>query len=83
MRATGLKRLFSGVLIALVAVVAGCSSTNMVNLNVHTEPEGAHVIYRLNNDSWTYIGITPLDAVKILEEYGLRERVPVAGLAKR
>ncbi len=53
-------------IIILIAVLTGCSSRQPVNFKVHTEPEGAHVIYRQDNLSWIYLGITPLDAVEII-----------------
>lgn len=51
----------------------GCASNQQINLNVHTEPEGAHIIYRVDNNRWMYLGLTPLDVVEIIHEDELRD----------
>ncbi len=48
--------------------LTACSSRQPINLNIHTEPEGAHIIYRVDNNAWTYLGITPLNAVEVISE---------------
>ena len=55
-------------IIACLLLSAGCSSKHAVNFKIHTEPEGAHVVYRQNTGSWIYLGITPLDIVEIMKE---------------
>ncbi|SHH87312.1 hypothetical protein SAMN02745124_02311 [Desulfofustis glycolicus DSM 9705] len=57
----------------LVAVLAGCSSQQPINFRVHTEPEGAHVIYRQDNLSWIYLGLTPLDTIEVIPEERLED----------
>ncbi len=48
-------------------LVNGCSSKQAaVNFKVHTEPEGAHIVYRQDNSSWIYLGITPLNVIEII-----------------
>jgi len=60
--------------IGLAAVIlgllgmTGCASNQNINLRVHTEPEGAHVIYRLDSNPWTYLGVTPLDTIEVIHE---------------
>lgn len=57
---------------AMVMIVAsGCSSKQSLNLNVHTEPEGAHVVYRLDDLQWIYLGVTPLNLVEVIHEDNL------------
>jgi hypothetical protein len=64
-----------GMMIAVLGLISlnGCASNQQINLNVHTEPEGAHIIYRLDNNRWTYLGVTPLDTVEIIHEDDLRD----------
>jgi hypothetical protein len=63
-----------GLLIACLGLLSlnGCASNQQINLNIHTEPEGAHIIYRLDNNRWTYLGATPLDTVEIIHEDELK-----------
>jgi len=50
-----------------VAFLSGCSSKQTaVNFKIHTEPEGAHIVYRMDNQSWIYLGITPLNVIETL-----------------
>ena len=58
--------LLSGVMSLLM--LTGCSSKLAVNFKVHTEPEGAHVVYQQDNYSWIYLGVTPLDVVEVISE---------------
>lgn len=51
--------------------MTGCASNQRINLKIHSEPEGAHVIYRLDNNSWTYLGVTPLDTIEVIHEENL------------
>jgi len=43
-------------------LLTGCSAKQAsVNFKIHSEPEGAHIIYKQDNLSWIYLGRTPLD----------------------
>ncbi len=64
----GLIAVFLGVL-----SLSGCASNQQINLNVHTEPEGAHIIYRIDNNRWTYLGVTPLDTIEVIHEDDLKD----------
>ncbi len=64
-----LLALFS--LLALLALVSGCSSSvRTVRFKVNSEPEGAHVVYRVLGEDipcqgqWIYLGNTPLRSVR-------------------
>jgi len=56
------------------AIVAGCflsmvgcsSKQQAINFNVHTEPEGAHVVYQKDNSQWIYLGVTPLAQIEVI-----------------
>lgn len=60
--------LYSSVGLSLL-FLAGCSSPkHAINFKIHTEPEGAHIIYRQDNNSWIYLGPTPLNVVEVIPE---------------
>jgi len=49
--------------------LTGCSSKQAaVNFKIHSEPEGAYIVYKQDNSSWVYLGITPLNAVENLAD---------------
>lgn len=54
-------------------LLSGCASNQKINLKVHTEPEGSHIIYRIDNSRWTYLGVTPLDTIEVIHEDELRD----------
>lgn len=56
-----------------VLSLSGCASNQQINLKIHTEPEGAHVVYRVDNKHWIYLGVTPLDTIEIIHEDELRD----------
>lgn len=64
-----------GLITVLLGVLSlsGCASNQQINLKVHTEPEGAHIIYRLDNNRWTYLGVTPLDTIEVIHEDKLKD----------
>ena len=80
-------RLFTNLFLAfsLVSflVLTGCSSKHSVNFKIHTEPEGAHVIYRHNSQPWIYLGVTPLDAIEVLHEENLEDNSTISIKAMR
>lgn len=49
--------------ISLLALT-GCSSKQAINFNVHTEPEGAHIVYQQDNSQWIYLGVTPVNLIE-------------------
>jgi len=50
--------------IGYVMALTGCSSKQAINFNVHTEPEGAHVVYQQDSSQWIYLGVTPLNLIE-------------------
>ncbi len=56
-----------------VVALSGCSSKQAINFNVHTEPEGAHVVYQQDESRWIYLGVTPLDLIEIMPGDQLEE----------
>jgi len=51
---------------------SSCASTKAVNLNIHTQPEGSYIVYKVakhepNTDSqWIYLGVTPYRGITML-----------------
>ncbi len=75
MKFTILRKLsyWSCCLISLMALSA-CSSRQYVNLKIHSEPEGAHLVYKISKEqtvkegAWMYLGLTPFSGVSLIEE---------------
>ena len=76
-------RLFLVSSLACLLVITGCSSKHSVNFKIHSEPEGAHVIYRQDNQPWIYLGVTPLNVVEVLDEDNMEEENTVSFKALR
>jgi len=73
---SGLVVLFSAVLL----VLSGCSSpTKTVRMKIHSEPEGAYIIYKVSGSEmpcagkWIYLGNTPYRGVHQFNEDELEE----------
>lgn len=81
---TGLMLKF-GLAVAALCVLglSGCASNQQINLKIHTEPEGAHIVYRLDNSRWMYLGVTPLDTVEVIHENDLEDNHTVTLKAMR
>jgi len=64
--------LLAGVMSLLL--LTGCSTVkHAANFKIHTEPEGAHIIYQQDGGSWIYLGLTPLDVVNVISEDKLKD----------
>lgn len=59
--------------LALFLLLGGCSGKHPIDVKIHTEPEGAHIIYSVDNMEWIYLGVTPLEAVQVLDEDELED----------
>ncbi len=55
-------------------ILTGCATQYPANFKVHSEPEGAHVIYRQGNQPWIYLGVTPLSTLEIIDEKALETK---------
>jgi len=67
----GKMLLLAGIMSLLM--LTGCSSAkHAVNFKIHTEPEGAHIIYQQDGGAWIYLGLTPLDVVNVIPEDKLK-----------
>jgi hypothetical protein len=55
-------------------IIGGCSSRQYINLKIHTEPEGSHLVYKIAKEKaekespWVYLGVTPFTGVSLIEE---------------
>jgi hypothetical protein len=52
----------------VLATLVSCASKEAVNLKIHTDPEGAHVVYRVGDTQWTYLGLTPYQGLTLFDE---------------
>jgi len=71
------SKMMSNVLMAAavcgVLAFSGCSSKQAINFNVHSEPEGAHMVYKSDNSPWIYLGVTPINVVEVMSGDQLEE----------
>lgn len=72
MKVLSLNNILTWLGIIVFMMLTSCSSKQPVNFNVHTEPEGAHVVYSLDDQQWIYLGVTPLDAIEVVDESRLK-----------
>lgn len=72
---TGKLRRFvcvSGCLLCMAAL-SSCASNEAVNLKIHTDPEGSHIVYRVVQEDmveyaqWTYLGVTPYQGIMLID----------------
>ena len=73
MKGKNIRKLLLAAAAAALLALSGCSSKQAINFNVHTEPEGAHVIYQQDGSRWIYLGITPLDLIEVMPNERLQE----------
>lgn len=66
-----------------VLALTGCSSKQAINFNVHTEPEGAHIVYQKDGSQWIYLGVTPLDSIEVISGRDLEKENTVTLKAMR
>ena len=65
-------------------LMTSCSSTiHAVNFKIHTEPEGAHIVYQQENRQWVYLGTSPLDVVEPIDPEQLGENYTISIKAMR
>ncbi len=63
-------------------LLAGCASNYPARFKIHTDPEGAHVIYREGASEWIYLGSTPLEVTRSIHK-DLPDDAPIALRAMR
>ncbi len=68
-----IKRVGAVLSILSLMILTSCSSKQPISFNIHTEPEGAHIIYSIDDFDWTYLGVTPIKAVRIMSEEQLED----------
>lgn len=59
--------------LALGVFLSACASKESVKLSIYTEPEGAHVVYMVNQQSeapspWIYLGVTPYKGATLFDD---------------
>ena len=68
MKGKNIRKLLMIAAAGFLAALPGCSSKLAINFNVHTEPEGAHVVYQQDGSRWIYLGVTPLNLIEEIPE---------------
>ncbi len=59
-------------LLAAAVLLSSCSSPKAMNVKIHTDPEGSHIVYQVANDyrnddaPWLYLGVTPYQGVTMM-----------------
>lgn len=68
---SGFKRfLYSFCFVSAVLLLASCASKEAINVKIHTDPEGSHIVYRVESDMdepWIYLGVTPYQGVTVMD----------------
>ena len=60
-------------------LLTSCASKESLNLNIYSEPEGAHIIYRIADEKmsedapWIYLGITPYQGLTRIDSSSFSE----------
>ena len=60
-------------LLMVAMLVTSCASKEAMNLKIHTEPEGSHIVYRValedmdQDPPWVYLGVTPYQGLTLMD----------------
>ncbi|WP_163336970.1 hypothetical protein [Desulfopila sp. IMCC35008] len=60
-------------LLMMAMLVTSCASKEAMNLKIHTEPEGSHIVYRValedmeQDPPWVYLGVTPYQGLTLMD----------------
>ncbi len=60
--------------LAVSGLFSSCASTKAVNLNIHSEPEGSFIVYRIQkhepktDSPWIFLGVTPYRGITVLDK---------------
>ena len=66
-------------LLTALVLLSSCASQKAINVKIHTDPEGSHIVYRVaehygdKDAPWIYLGITPYQGVTLIEKSALDE----------
>lgn len=61
-------------LLAAALLLSSCASQQAMNVKIHSDPEGSHIVYRVADDfaeydaPWIYLGMTPYQGVTLMDE---------------
>jgi len=77
---SSMKRLLYTICLASAILLTSCASREAINLKVHTDPEGSHIVYRVDDDQdapWIYLGVTPYQGVTMIASSSLDDDTTV------
>ncbi len=66
-------------LLAAALLISSCASQQAMNVKIHSDPEGSHIIYRVADDyeendaPWIYLGMTPYQGVTLIDKSAFEE----------
>lgn len=79
---SGIKRfLYSICFVSAVLLLTSCASKEAVNVKIHTDPEGSHIVYQVDNDQdapWIYLGVTPYQGVTLVDSSSLNDSTTIS-----
>lgn len=65
--------------LAAAALLSSCASREAMNMKIHTDPEGSHIVYRVAHEDaeedaeWIYLGVTPYQGVTLMDSSSFGE----------
>lgn len=72
---SAIKRfLYSLCFVSAVLLLTSCASKEAINVKIHTDPEGSHLVYQVNDDKdapWIYLGVTPYQGATLMDSSSL------------
>ena len=77
---SSMKYLLYSLCLASVILLSSCASKEAINVKVHTDPEGSHIVYRVNDDQdapWIYLGVSPYQGVTMIDSSSLDDSTTV------
>lgn len=74
---TGIRHLlYCFCFVAAASLLTSCASKEAINVKIHTDPEGSHIVYRVESEPdepWIYLGVTPYQGVTVMESGAFAE----------
>ncbi len=68
--------LYCIIVVSAALLFSSCASKQAINVKIHTDPEGSHIVYRVENnldEPWIYLGITPYQGVTLMDSSAFEE----------
>jgi hypothetical protein len=75
--------------LSATVLLTSCASKESLNLNIYTDPEGAHIVYRVADENmaedapWIYLGMTPYQGLTRIDSSSFSEEGTITFKAMR